>query len=367
MQLPLQFLHHSRGRAPPCAVRAEVGGRGDRQRACDQPVVLFPPVVSDHPVSRQQLLRRRENHAVAVRDVARQPQGSRLGRARHAERHSRPLAGQDASGFEVQRAVRRPRIAHRELLRRNNKTQNLGRGDVIEDVAYAESQGIGITYGYLFDPRHQTAAEMERQIVAIARHPLMPMPTYMSVIAPLAGTETFWEDLKSGRLAPNLRFRDLTAKRSPTPGLRTTRPRCQFHRAPVPRALARRRARRHRDQDAATHRQVGHAQSGALVLRGFGEPALLRLVARGDCAARTYIAGSEILDPQYREHPSDLSEEDRERYFTPIALTDASGGPADWLKPYFDRRFSARKREELHDLSAGQGSGLSRSIAGSDH
>lgn len=100
-------------------------------------------------------------------------------------------------------------LLDRELLRRNNKTQNLGRGDVIEDVAYAELQGIGITYGYLFDPRHQTAAEMERQIVAIARHPLMPMPTYMSVIAPLAGTETFWEDLKSRRLAPNLRFRDL--------------------------------------------------------------------------------------------------------------------------------------------------------------
>jgi hypothetical protein len=49
----------------------------------------------------------------------------------------------------------------REFLRRNNKTQNLGRRDVMDDIAYAESKGIGITYGYLFDPRHQTAAEME--------------------------------------------------------------------------------------------------------------------------------------------------------------------------------------------------------------
>jgi hypothetical protein len=29
-----------------------------------------------------------------------------------------------------------------------------------------------------------------------------------------------------------------------------------------------------------------------------------------------------------------LPEADRIRYFDPIALTDASGGPVDWLKPY---------------------------------
>ncbi len=52
-----------------------------------------------------------------------------------------------------------------DLLRRYNKTQNLSRRfNVIDDVAYAESLGISIAYGYLFDPRHQTAAEMERQI-----------------------------------------------------------------------------------------------------------------------------------------------------------------------------------------------------------
>lgn len=97
----------------------------------------------------------------------------------------------------------------RDLLRRHNKTQNLGRRDVIEDIAFAESQGIGVTYGYLFDPRHQTAAEMRRQIEAIERHPVMPMPTYISVIAPLAGTKMFWDDLEAGELAPDLRLRDL--------------------------------------------------------------------------------------------------------------------------------------------------------------
>jgi hypothetical protein len=49
---------------------------------------------------------------------------------------------------------------------------------------------------------------------------------------------------------------------------------------------------------------------------------------------RTYIAGSDTLDPQYLERPTDLSEGDRIRYFDPVALTDADGGPAEWLKPY---------------------------------
>jgi len=49
---------------------------------------------------------------------------------------------------------------------------------------------------------------------------------------------------------------------------------------------------------------------------------------------RTYLAGEEVLDPQYFERPSDLSEEDKIRYFEPIALTGADGQPAKWLRHY---------------------------------
>ena len=98
----------------------------------------------------------------------------------------------------------------REMLRRYHKTQNMSRRfSVIDDIAFAESLGIAICYGYLFDYSHQTVAEMERQILSIARNPTMPMPVYLSVVAPLAGTATFWADLRSGHLAPNLRLRDL--------------------------------------------------------------------------------------------------------------------------------------------------------------
>ncbi len=223
----------------------------------------------------------------------------------------------------------------RDLLRRHNKTQNLGRGDVIDDIAFAESQGIGITYGYLFDPRHQSAADMAKQIQTIARHPLMPMPTYMSVIAPLAGTRMFWDELKAGGLAANLRLRDLDGETLAYSKL-----------ADDPAAIVDFVERVFRRPWVVvgrlgillkTIRRI--ARSGTLnPIRWFFIASAnfhCFLWSRAEvCAQRTYQAGSEILDPQYLERPADLSDEDRERYFDPVQLTDASGAPSDWLKHY---------------------------------
>ena len=224
----------------------------------------------------------------------------------------------------------------REMLQRYNKKQNLSRRhNVIDDIAFAESRGIAICYGYMFDHRHQTAAEMERQVRAIAENPLLPMPVYLSVIAPLAGTVSFWDDLRLGHLAPNLRLRDL-------------------------------------DGETIGHTHLGD-QQGAIVdfiERMFRRPwtvvsrfrILVKTVRRivrartlnpvrwyviasanfhcfiwsraTPAQPRTYIAGTDTLDPQYGERPADLPEVDRIRYFDPVALTDASGGPVEWLKPY---------------------------------
>jgi hypothetical protein len=241
----------------------------------------------------------------------------------------------------------------RELLRRHNKTQNLGRGDVIDDIAFAESQGIGVTYGYLFDPRHQSAAEMERQIRAIARHPLMPMPTYMSVIAPLAGTKTFWDELTSGGLAPNLRLRDLDGETLAYSRL-----------ADDPEAIVHVIERIFRRPwevvgrlgiFVKTMRRVARSRTLNPIRWFFIAAANFHcfLWSRAEvCAPRTYRAGSESLDPQYFERPADLSDEDRERYFDPVALTNASGAPAEWLRRYLDRRGDARERVDgaAHEL-----------------
>ncbi len=223
-----------------------------------------------------------------------------------------------------------------DFLRRHNKKQNLGRSrDIFDDIAFAESLGIGIGYGYLFDPRHQTAAEMEAQIKMIAQHPALPMPVYLSVVAPLAGTASFWTDLGAGRLAPNLRLRDLDGETIGYAHLADSR---QAVTAFVERMFRRPWTVVSRGMILLkTLRRI--VRSGSLnpvhwyVLAGANLHCFVWSHA-SRCQRRTYIAGEETLDPQYFEHPDDLTEEDRKRYFDPIALTDAEGRAVDWLKPY---------------------------------
>ena len=222
------------------------------------------------------------------------------------------------------------------MLRRYNKTQNLGRRhNVIEDIAFAEAQGIAICYGYLFDHRHQTAAEMEQQIQAIAHNPLMPMPVYLSVIAPLAGTASFWDDLRMGHLAPNLRLRDLDGETIGHVDLADRQDAIvdfieRMFRRPW-RVVSRfrilvktlRRIVRARTLNPVRWYVIASANFHCFIWSN-ATPA----------QPRTYIAGSDTLDPQYFERPADLSESARIRYFDPVVLTDADGGPAEWLKPY---------------------------------
>jgi hypothetical protein len=223
-----------------------------------------------------------------------------------------------------------------ELLRRYNKTQNLSRRqNIIDDIAFAESQGVGIGYGYLFDPRSQTAAEMENQVRMIAENPLLPMPIYLSVVAPLAGTASFWADLRAGQLASNLRLRDLDGETIGYANL-----------ADTPEALVRfveimfRRPWKIVSRIGILRKTVRRiVRSGSLDPIHWYVIAAANLhcfvwASASPAQLRTYLAGTEVLDPQYGEHPSDLSLEDLRRYFEPIALTDATGAPVDWLRPY---------------------------------
>jgi hypothetical protein len=49
---------------------------------------------------------------------------------------------------------------------------------------------------------------------------------------------------------------------------------------------------------------------------------------------QSYLAGEDILDPQYFEYPPDISDEDRRTYFEPINVTDDRGRLSKWLEPY---------------------------------
>lgn len=222
------------------------------------------------------------------------------------------------------------------VLRRYNKTQNLNRRqNVMDDIAFAESLGIAILYGYLFDHRHQTAADMERQIQAIAHNPLMPMPVYLSVVAPLAGTVSFWDDLHRGDLAPNVLLRDLDGETICHTNLADRRE--------VLVEFIERMFRRPWTVVARfnilkkTVRRIIHARTL--------NPIRWYIIASANfhcfiwssetpSQTRTYVAGDDTLDPQYFEYPDDLSAADRARYFEPIRLTDATGRAEEWLQPY---------------------------------
>jgi hypothetical protein len=222
------------------------------------------------------------------------------------------------------------------MLRRFNKTQNMSRRfSVIDDIAFAESLGIAICYGYLFDYCHQTAAEMERQILEIATNPLMPMPVYLSVVAPLAGTATFWDDLRRGHLAAHLRLRDLDGETICHSNLADRREAIaafieRMFRRPwtvVPRlgilVKTLRRLVRARSLNPVRWYVIASANFHCFIWS-----------SETPSQARSYVAGDDTLDPQYFERPPDLLQADRIRYFDPIELTDASGRPAEWLLPY---------------------------------
>src|SRR5262249_51071644 len=94
------------------------------------------------------------------------------------------------------------------LLKKYRKKQNLGRShNIIDDIAFAESNGIGIGYGYLFDLRLQTVAEMDRQIRVIGEHPALPMPVDLTDVGPGAGPGGCCNDLACGQVRPSLWLR----------------------------------------------------------------------------------------------------------------------------------------------------------------
>ena len=199
----------------------------------------------------------------------------------------------------MRRSVRGPGVARSRVLRRYNKTQNLSRRQTSSTTSRSPSRWASRScYGYLFDHRHQTAAEMERQILAIARNPLMPMPVYLSVVAPLAGTASFWDDLRRGHLAPNLRLRDLDGETICHTNL-ADRPRGdrRFHRADVPAAVDGGGALRHPDEDAAPDRPRAQPQPDALVHHRVGEFPLLHLVERNAVAAANVRGGRRHARP----------------------------------------------------------------------
>jgi hypothetical protein len=266
----------------------------------------LPPLVSDRRDAGQQLLRRPRALCSQVAEM--------LGTHPRIRGWSALVTQNVLHDRELVRTLARwkcvglfagPRVARREVLRRYNKTQNLNRRqNVMDDIAFAESLGIAILYGYLFDHRNQTAAEMERQIQAIAHNPLMPMPVYLSVVAPLAGTAASGTTCSVAISRRTSSCAISTARRSATRIWRTGARCCRVHRAHDAPAVDR-VARFNILQK--TVRRIIHARTL--------NPIRWYIIASANfhcfiwssetpSQARTYVAGDDTLDPQYFEYPT---------------------------------------------------------------
>ena len=223
------------------------------------------------------------------------------------------------------------------FLRRQNKKQNLAnRTSIVDDILFAERLGITINYSYLFDPRHASVAEMRRQIDVLVRSNGLPLPSFFSVVLPLAGTESFWESVEAGELRANLRMRDLDGETVAYARLTNTEAELTAFLRILSGAPGRLVDRRHLLWSTLCRLRNLRRWNPLLWYLVYANNFRLFLLAKSYRGAdqRSYLAGVDPLDPQYSEYPPEISAEDKARYFDPIRLTDERGELAEWLAPY---------------------------------
>ncbi len=224
-----------------------------------------------------------------------------------------------------------------KILKTLNKTQNISRKNtLIDDVRYAEQQGICILYGYLFDPRYSTIRQMKDQLATLVNTPGLPLPTYFSFVSPLLGTGLFSESLSKGDLRPGLQLRDLEGET------------IAFNTLADDVADVAEFARALNCNLGSLVRPVKVVQStlkriwSSKTMNPFfwyvyftGNFRAFQLSSGyRDGNSRTYIAGADKLDPQYHEYPKDLTEDQWQKYFKPVEVVDNKGQLSSWLRPY---------------------------------
>jgi hypothetical protein len=224
-----------------------------------------------------------------------------------------------------------------EFLQSHGKVQNLSRSStVVDDIAFAQSLGIVVLYGYLFDPRITSVDAMRGQLDRILATPTLLFPSFISIVSPLVGTKLFWNSVEAGELRPNLRLRDIDGQSIIYSNCRDPDDKLTAFGWDIfrnPHKLVNRR--RHLLDYLKRAWQLRRASLVTHIIHGQAHFRLFRL-AKGRLGARTktYIAGTEVLDLQYELTPPDISEADRRHYFEPLVVTDEAGRPAEWLRPY---------------------------------
>lgn len=221
-----------------------------------------------------------------------------------------------------------------EFLRSHNKFQNLPRDTtIVQDIAFAQSQGIVVTYGYLFDPRMSTIAKMREQLDHIESIPSLLFPSFIAIVSPLLGTKLFWEAAAAGSLRPNLRLRDIDGQTIVYSNCRNSDAELTAFAWDIfryPNKLVNRW--RHLMNFLKRCWQLRRGSLLTHLVHYRAHFRIFRLAkARQAARTKTYIGGTEALDASYDSWPADISDTDKQRYFAPILVTDAEGRLVDWL------------------------------------
>ena len=223
------------------------------------------------------------------------------------------------------------------FLKSMRKKQNLSRTQsVIDDVVYAERQGIVLVYPMLLDPRTASLPATQRDLRTTVADGRLPPPAFISFVSPLAGTAFFWECADADQLKPNLRMRELDGETIAFS--RTAAPEAEMV------ALARlaftntgRMVSRRRVLTNVVKR-MWRARQRNPAYWALALAASWRVMHKSADyhakAERNYLGGIEKLDAQYDDAPADIDAADRARYFAPVLLTDDHGRVADWLEAY---------------------------------
>jgi radical SAM superfamily enzyme YgiQ (UPF0313 family) len=224
-----------------------------------------------------------------------------------------------------------------EFIAAHGKWQNVkGSDDLMADIEFAESLGMTIDYGYLFDPRMTGVERMKAEMRHILQSEVLNYPYFVAFVAPLAGTKLFWNAIERGELLPNLRLRDLDG-------------RCLAYRNTIddPEILGAFAAtifgtpHIYFDRAKTLRRFFRHAwqhgrKNPILSWLFYQNRARLGRLGRkhSKTVKRNYIGGRDVLDPQYQDYPADITAADKRHYFDPILVTGAEGHAARWLERY---------------------------------
>ena len=188
---------------------------------------------------------------------------------------------------------------------------------------------------------------MQSQLQALVEKSGFPLPTFLSLISPLVGTAAFWEDAGRGDLAPNMLLRDLDGGTIAYSRLAdrkenlaafidkmSQRPWSLVDRRKVILSMLKRLTHSSRIDPLRWYVVL----SSSLYNYAFG--------GEMKSTRKTYMAGEDLLDPQYFEYPPDISRHEKAMYFDPIAVTKSDGSLSDWLLPYAKTKMSVSANQD---------------------